>query len=115
VIGYVFGGFGSPLPKATVKSGSTLPLKFQLQDASGQPIGDTESRSLISPSCKIAIAVVRPAGPVSGCPGYEPTTKQFQLNLKTTPAMVGANGVSVTVTLDGTVVTNGAVEPFTVK
>jgi hypothetical protein len=115
VIGYVFGGFDSPLPKATVKSGSTLPLKFQLKDASGQPIGDTEAQSLISPSCKIAIAVVRPAGPVSGCPGYEPTTKQFQLNLKTTPAMVGANGVSVTVTLDGTVVTNGAVEPFTVK
>jgi len=115
MVGYVFGGFASPLPKATVKSGSTLPLKFQLLDGSGQPISDTDARALISPSCKIAIILVSPAGPVPGCPGYDPISQQFQLNLKTTAAMNGANGVSVTVTEGTTVVTTGEVESFTVR
>jgi hypothetical protein len=113
--GYVFGGFASPLPKSTVKAGSVLPLKFQLQDASGQPISDTDAQALVSPSCKIAIILVKPAGPVPGCPSYDPISKQFQLNVKTTAAMTGANGVSVTVTLDTGIVTTGAVEPFTVR
>jgi hypothetical protein len=113
--GYMFGGFSSPLPKSTVKSGSTLPLKFQLQDASGQPISDTDAQALVSPSCKIAIILVKPAGPVPGCPSYDPISKQFQLNLKTTAAMDGANGVSVSVTFDTTIVITGAVEPFTVR
>jgi hypothetical protein len=43
--------------------------------------------------------------------------KQFQFNLKTTNAMKGANGVSITVTIGGTVVTASPVvpDPFTVK
>ena len=113
--GYTFGGFLSPLPKSTVKSGSTLPLKFQLQDASGQPISDEDAQGLVSPSCKIAIILVKPAGPVPGCPSYDPTSKQFRHNLKTTAGMNGANGVSVTVTFDTTYVITGAVEPFIVR
>jgi hypothetical protein len=111
---YMFGGFSSPLPKSTVKSGSTLPIKFQLQDASGQPISDEDAQALVSPPCQIAIILVKPAGPVSGCPSYDTISKQFQLNLKTTAAMNGANGVSVTVTFDTTVVT-GTVESFIVR
>jgi hypothetical protein len=115
VVGYLFAGFSSPLPKSTVKAGSTLPVKFQLQDASGQPISDTDAQALVSPSCNIAIILVKPAGPVPGCPSYDPMSKQFQLNVKTTASMNGANGVSVTVTFDTTVVTTGPVEPFTVR
>ena len=92
-----------------------MPLKFQLQDSNGRPISDTEAESLVSPPCKIAIILIDPAGPVSGCPRYDPISKQFQLNLKTTAAMQGANGLSITVTLDNTIVTKGAVEPFTVR
>lgn len=115
-VGYKFGGFTSPLPKTTVQSGSTLPIKFQLQDAAGHPISDTAAQSLISPTCKIAIILVKPAGPVSGCPTYSTTLKQFQFNLKTTNAMKGANGVSITVTVGGTIVTASAPpDPFTVK
>jgi hypothetical protein len=115
VVGYAFGGFTSPLPKSTVKSGSSLPVKFQLQDASGQPISDTEAQSLVSPTCKIAIILVKPAGAVSGCPTYNTTLKAFQFNLKTTDAMKGANGVSISVTIGDTVVTTAAVLAFTVK
>ena len=115
VVGYVFADFLSPLPKSTVKSGSMLPLKFQLQDASGQPISDTEAQSLVSPSCKIAIVLIIPAGPVSDCPSYDPTSKQFQLNLKATAAMKGSNGVSATITLESATVITGAVESFTVR
>jgi len=100
-VGYKFGGFTSPLPKSTVNLGSTLPIKFQLQDAAGHPISDTEAQSLVSPTCKIAIILVKPAGAVSGCPTYSTTLKQFQFNLKTTNAMKGANGVSITVTIGG--------------
>ncbi len=50
-----------------------------------------------------------------GCPSYDPISKQFQLNLKTTAAMKGANGVSVTVTFGTTIVIAGAVEPFIVR
>lgn len=115
LVGYLFSGFSSPLPRATVKSGSTVPLKFQLQGSNARPISDTEAESLVSPPCKIAIILIDPAGPVSGCPRYEPVSKQFQLNLRTTAAMQGANGLSITVTLDNTIVTKGAVEPFTVR
>jgi len=115
VVGYTFGGFTAPLPKSSVKAGSTLPVKFQLQDANGQPISDTEAQSLLSPSCKIAIIVVKPAGAVSGCPTYNTTLKQFQFNLRTTSAMKGANGVSITVTIGGTIVTASAVDTFTVR
>lgn len=115
VVGYLFAGFASPLPKSTVKSNSTMPLKFLLYDASGQPIGDEEAQSLLSPSCKIEIVLTNPAGPASGCPSYDPTSKQFQLNLKTTAAMKGANGVAATVTFDGTIVTMSPVESFTVR
>ena len=115
-VGYKFGGFTSPLPKSTVNLGSTLPIKFQLQDAAGHPISDTEAQSLVSPTCKIAIILVKPAGAVSGCPTYSTTLKQFQFNLKTTNAMKGANGVSITVTIGGTIVTASAPpDPFTVK
>ena len=92
-----------------------MPLKFQLQDASGNPISDTAAQSLVSPSCKIAINVINPAGPVSGCPGYDPGSKQFQLNLKTTATMKGENGISATVTVGGVAVTASAVESFTVR
>ena len=115
LVGYVFAGFQSPLRKSTVKSGSTVPLKFQVQDASGQPISDEEAQSLVSPSCGITITLLNPEGPVPGCPRYDPTSKQFQLNLKTTAAMKGANGVTITVALGGTIVTTSAVNPFTVR
>jgi hypothetical protein len=116
VVGYKFGGFTSPLPKSIINTGSTLPVKFQLQNASGQPISDAEAQSLVSPVCEIAIILVKPAGAVSGCPTYSAMLKQFQFNLKTTSAMKGANGVSITVTIGGTVVTASAPpDPFTVK
>ena len=35
-----------------------MPLKFQLQDGTGQPISDADAQSLVSPSCKIAIILV---------------------------------------------------------
>jgi hypothetical protein len=94
VVGYKFGGFTSP-PKTTINSGSTLPVKFQLRDAAGHPISDTEAQSLLSPTCRITIILVK--GTVSGCPTYSSTLKQFQFNLKTTNAMKGPNGVSITV------------------
>jgi hypothetical protein len=114
VVGYRFGGFASPLPKSTVNSGSTLPVKFQLENAAGQPISNSEAQSLVSPSCKIAIILVK-GGPVSACPTYSSSAKQFQLNLKITSAMKGANGLYVTVTVGGTVVTTSATDSFTVK
>jgi hypothetical protein len=114
IVGYRFGGFSSPLPKSTVKSGSTLPLKFQLQNGAGQPISDSEAQSLVSPTCKITIILVK-GGPVSGCPTYSAITKQFQFNLKITNAMQGANGVPIKVTVGGAVVTTSAVVSFTVK
>lgn len=113
-VGYRFGGFTSPLPKSTVNSGGTLPVKFQLQNAAGQPISNAEAQSLVSPLCKIAIILVR-GGPVASCPTYSSTLKQFQFNLKTTNAMKGANGVSITVTIGTTIVTTSPTDPFTVK
>jgi hypothetical protein len=88
---------------------------LRLPNASGQPISVTEAQSLVSPSCKIAIILVKPAGAVSGCPTYSATSQQFQFNLKTSGAMKGANGVSITITIGATVVTTSPVDPFTVK
>jgi hypothetical protein len=115
VVAYTFAGFLTPLPKTTINSGSTLPLKFQLQDANGHPIDGTEAQSLLSPSCKIAIILINPAGPLSGCPRYDPISQQYQFNLKTIAAIEGTNGVSITVTLGDTVVTTSPVDTFTVS
>jgi hypothetical protein len=77
--------------------------------------GTPQQFGMSSPSsCKIAIIVVK-GGPVSGCPTYSSSSKQFQFNLKVTSAMKGSNSVSITVTVGGTVVTVSAVDPFTVK
>jgi hypothetical protein len=113
-VGYHFGGFSSPLPKSTINAGSALPVKFQLLNAAGQPISDTEAQSLVSGSCKITIILVK-GGPVVGCPTYRSSLKQFQFNLKTTNQMKGANGVSITITINGTVVLTRPVDSFTVK
>ena len=113
-VGYRFGGFSSPLPKSTINAGSALPVKFQLLNAAGQPISDTEAQSLVSGSCKIMIILVK-GGPVVGCPMYSSSLKQFQFNLKTTDQMKGANGVSITITTNGAVVLTSPVVAFTVK
>src|SRR5262249_12694328 len=100
--------------KSTVKAGSAVPVKFELKNASGQPIGKSAAKSLVSPSCKISIILVK-GGPVGGCATYNSVTKQFIFNLKITNAMTWANGVSVTVTIAGTVVSRSGIDSFTVK
>jgi hypothetical protein len=43
---YGFGGFISPLPGSTLRSGATIPVKFGLADASGHPISSALAAAL---------------------------------------------------------------------
>jgi hypothetical protein len=43
---YGFGGFISPLPGSTLRSGATIPVKFGLADALGHPISSTLAAAL---------------------------------------------------------------------
>jgi hypothetical protein len=114
VVGYRFGGFTSPLPKSKLNARSSLPVKFSLQTANGQPISTTEAQSLVGATCKITVKM-EIGGDIAGCPTYDARLKLFQLDVKLTNAMKGNNGVSVRITFGTSVVTTSAVDPFTVR
>jgi hypothetical protein len=49
-VGDRFGGFTEPVPQSSYKRGSTIPVKFQLTNASGTPIPDADAAALLSPT-----------------------------------------------------------------
>ena len=115
LVGYEFSGFAAPLPKTTVKSGSTCRSSSSCRT---EPVSRSATRmpqSLVSPVLQDRDHPGQPRPPGARLPQLRPDYEPFQLNLKSTAAMKGANGVSVTVTFGTTVVTSGAVEPFTVR
>ena len=112
--GYTFAGFASPLPKSTIKAGSTLPLKFQLLNASGQPIGDTEAQSLIAPSCKFDHP--EQAGRAGlRLPEVRPHLEAVPAQSEDDGRDEGRERRALTVMLGGAIVATGDLTPFTVR
>ncbi|MBI4202333.1 MAG: PxKF domain-containing protein [Chloroflexi bacterium] len=84
---YAFGGFRQPVltPVTTFKAGSTIPVKFTLTDAGGNPVGTAVASAAGS------------LGESADC-RYDETDQQYICNLKTPK---GASGdYTITVTLN---------------
>ena len=103
VVGYDFGGFLQPVPQSSYKRGSTIPVRFQLGDASGQPISDEAAAALISPTCLVFVTL---DGQTKGCATYNATSNTFQFDVKTSKALAsGTHTVGILVrTADGDIV-----------
>jgi hypothetical protein len=84
VVRYAFLGFLEPIPQASYKRGSTIPLKFRLGSASGVPLADADAATLVA-SCLVEVTF---DGAVQGCAAYVPTSDTFKFDVKT-PRNVG--------------------------
>jgi hypothetical protein len=90
-VNYAFGGLLSPLgPGPSVwKAGSTIPVKFKLTDADGNPVGTaTATASLLTTAASAACK-------------YDPIAQQYICNLKTPKGISGSYTIQVSLD-DGT-------------
>jgi hypothetical protein len=88
VVAYDFMGFLQPVPQSSYKRGSTIPVRFQLGDASGQPISDAAAAALLAPTCLVFVTL---DGQTKGCATYNTTSNTFQFDVKTTKALAAGN------------------------
>jgi hypothetical protein len=83
-----------PPAKTQFKAGSNIPVKFQLNAASG-PISPTLAAQL-SAACA---ATVTFDGQKPVCAVYNPTTNSFQANLKTPTGLTVGTVIPITITV----------------
>ena len=96
VVAYGFSGFLQPIPQSSYKRASTIPVRFQLQDASGSPISDQAAGALLSPACRVMVTF---DGQAKGCASYNSRSNTFQFDLKTSKASTaGLHTVGILVT-----------------
>jgi hypothetical protein len=97
---YGFGGFMTPLPKSTLsKSGSAIPVKFVLTDASGQPIAATAAAALASAGKVMATLAGPGISPQSVLCGWNATGLFFQCNIKTPSGLKTGSANPYTITV----------------
>jgi len=113
---YTIVAFGQPIndpmnPMSVFKRGSTIPVKFQLTDQSGNPIDSTDA-SAIATNCQATIDVNyigSGAGPVDetinsttantgNCFRYDAASQTFIFNLGTKGLSTGTSTITATVT-----------------
>jgi hypothetical protein len=94
---YGFGGFVAPLSKSTLtyKSGSTIPVKFVLTNASGQPIAASTASALAAGhQVKATLSGPNATATIlaSSLCTWSTSSQLFQCNLKTPPGLrTGSN------------------------
>ena len=82
--GYGFAGLMSPLPKSTLqKSGSTIPVKFTLTDASGSALPPASAVALAQGGSVEAILAGPAISPQSAVCTWNTMGLYFQCNIKT--------------------------------
>jgi hypothetical protein len=114
-VAYAFFGFFEPVPQASYKRGSTIPVKFGLGSADGTRLADGAASGLLSPTCRVRITL---DGVVqSGCASYNATRDTFQYDLKTSKSLPpGAHTIGVQVTApDGSGVVNTNSTPVVIR
>lgn len=98
-VGYGFAGFMSPLPKSTLqKSGSTIPVKFTLTDASGSALPPATAASLAQ-SGSVEATLAGPAiSPQPALCTWNGIWLYFQCNVKTPSGVKTGTGNAYTIT-----------------
>jgi len=103
LVRYAFLGFLQPIPPASVKAGSSIPVKFRLGDASGATLSDATAAAMAS-AC---LAQVTFDGAIQGCATYDPVANTFQLDVKTAKTVgVGPHAVGIRIRVAGGTVVN---------
>jgi hypothetical protein len=83
-VGYGFAGFMSPLPKSTLqKSGSTIPVKFTLTDASGSALPPATAAALAQAGSVEATLAGPAISPQTALCTWNGMGFYFQCNIKT--------------------------------
>ena len=94
---YGFGGFISPLPRSTLtRSGSTIPTKFRLTNASGQPIASSLAAAMAAAGNVKATLSGPGITAVSAVCTWSATDLFFQCNLKTPGGIVSGPAYQIT-------------------
>ena len=94
---YGFGGFTAPLPKSTLqKSGSTIPVKFTLTNAAGQPISATVAAALAAAGHVQATLAGPNITTVTAVCTWSTTALLFQCNIKTPTGLMTGPGYQIT-------------------
>ena len=113
-VSYRFLGFQSPIPQSSFRRGSTIPVKFSLANAAGEPISDAAAQALVSP-CRVKITLddVEQVG----CATYNEKGDSFQYDLKTSKSLaVGNHELAIQVSdPDGSGVVNTDGTTITIK
>jgi hypothetical protein len=98
---FAIDGFLASLLKKIFNPGSTIPIKFRLDDANGQPISTSEAEALVS-ACGVQI-FFSGGSSSPGCARYEDGF--FHFNLKTQRTLPpGTYTVTAKVVIGGVVV-----------
>ena len=93
---YGFGGFLSPLPKSTLaKSGSTIPVKFRLTNAQGQPIANTLAAALAAAGNVQATLTGPNIAPVTAICSWDIANLFFQCNIKTPSGILSGRAYQI--------------------
>ena len=109
---YGFGGFLSPLPKSTLtSSGSNIPVKFRLTNASGEPISASLSAALAAAG-KVQVTLAGPpAVSQTVLCSWDAGNLFFQCNIKTPKDLLTGFGNPYTITAYEDVGTGFVVAP----
>lgn len=88
---YDFRGFLSPADKSTNKQGSAIPVKFQLFDASGNPVSTATATITVDGNAATSTG----SSSTGNYFRYDPTSQQYIFNLNTKPLSVGTHLIVV--------------------
>ena len=103
----------SPPTKTKFKAGSTVPVKFTLTGAGGQPI-PADLAAQLSSSCGATVTL---AAQTPVCAVYDPAKGTFIATVKSPKTLTIGSlvPITITVTVDGTTIATGATTITVVK
>jgi predicted extracellular nuclease len=97
---YGFPPLISPADGATVRAGSTVPVRFRLTDAAGRPLPDAAA-ALLAGLCQVRVTVTGAQTLAPACARYDAATDRFTYDWRTSRTGLGAAQLTVRVTIAG--------------
>jgi predicted extracellular nuclease len=90
----------SPADGATVRAGTTVPVRFRLTDAAGRPLPDAAA-ALLAALCQVRVSVSGAQTLAPQCARYDAATDRFTYDWRTSRTGLGAAQLTVSVTIAG--------------
>jgi len=90
----------SPADGATVRAGTTVPVRFRLTDAAGRPLPDAVA-SVLAALCQVRVSVTGAQTLAPACARYDAATDRFTYDWRTSRTGLGAAQLTVSVAITG--------------